>query len=382
MISNFDYATLQQLWWIICSIVGALFLFLTFVQGGQTILWQVAKTELEKSLVVTSLGRKWKMPFTTLVLFGGALFAAFPKFYATSFGGAYWVWMLILFSFIIQAVSYEYRKKPNNLLGETVYELFLFINGSIGILLIGAAVGTFYTGSNFTLDLYNRVSWDYTLLGINLRGLEAAFSLFNLSLGIFLVFNARILGALYLLNNIDFSLTPHLESRLRKGTWNDFLIALPFLLYVFISILFMKGFSVDGNGIVSIVSSKYLSNLLAMPYLMILLLAGIILVLYGVLSSSFKKSTMGIWFSGFGTIFVGLVVLCLPAFNNTAFYPSKLDLQSSLTIFNASSSMYTLTTMTYVALGIPIVLAYVIYVWKLMDSKKLTAKEVIEEESY
>jgi cytochrome bd ubiquinol oxidase subunit II len=382
MISNLDYATLQQLWWIICSIVGALFLFLTFVQGGQTILWQVAKTELEKSLVVTSLGRKWKMPFTTLVLFGGALFAAFPKFYATSFGGAYWVWMLILFSFIIQAVSYEYRKKPNNLLGATVYELFLFINGSIGILLIGAAVGTFYTGSNFTLDLYNRVSWDYTLLGINLRGLEAAFSLFNLSLGIFLVFNARILGALYLLNNIDFSLTPHLESRLRKGTWNDFLIALPFLLYVFISILFMKGFSVDGNGIVSIVSSKYLSNLLAMPYLMILLLAGIILVLYGVLSSSFKKSTMGIWFSGFGTIFVGLVVLCLPAFNNTAFYPSKLDLQSSLTIFNASSSMYTLTTMTYVALGIPIVLAYVIYVWKLMDSKKLTAKEVIEEESY
>ncbi|MBT7260214.1 MAG: cytochrome d ubiquinol oxidase subunit II [Desulfobacula sp.] len=382
MISNLDYATLQQLWWIICSIVGALFLFLTFVQGGQTILWQVAKTELEKSLVVTSLGRKWKMPFTTLVLFGGALFAAFPKFYATSFGGAYWVWMLILFSFIIQAVSYEYRKKPNNLLGETVYELFLFINGSIGILLIGAAVGTFYTGSNFTLDLYNRVSWDYTLLGINLRGLEAAFSLFNLSLGIFLVFNARILGALYLLNNIDFSLTPHLESRLRKGTWNNFLIALPFLLYVFISILFMKGFSVDGNGIVSLVSSKYLSNLLAMPYLMILLLAGIILVLYGVLSSSFKKSTMGIWFSGFGTIFVGLVVLCLPAFNNTAFYPSKLDLQSSLTIFNASSSMYTLTTMTYVALGIPIVLAYVIYVWKLMDSKKLTAKEVIEEESY
>lgn len=382
MISNLDYATLQQLWWIICSIVGALFLFLTFVQGGQTILWQVAKTELEKSLVITSLGRKWKMPFTTLVLFGGALFAAFPKFYATSFGGAYWVWMLILFSFIIQAVSYEYRKKPNNLLGATVYELFLFINGSIGILLIGAAVGTFYTGSNFTLDLYNRVSWDYTLLGINLRGLEAAFSLFNFSLGIFLVFNARILGALYLLNNIDFSFAPDLESRLRKGIWTNFLIALPFLLYVFISILFMKGFSVDGNGFVSLVSSKYLSNLLAMPYFLILLLAGIILVLYGVLSSSFKKSTKGIWFSGFGTICVGLVVLCLPAFNNTAFYPSKLDLQSSLTIFNASSSMYTLTTMTYVALGIPIVLAYVVYVWKLMDSKKLTAKEVIEEESY
>jgi len=382
MISTLDYMTLQQLWWIICSLVGALFLFLTFVQGGQTLLWQVAKTDLEKSLVITSLGRKWKMPFTTLVLFGGALFAAFPKFYATSFGGAYWVWMLILFSFIIQAVSYEYRKKPNNLLGSAVYELFLFINGSVGILLIGAAVGTFYTGSNFTLDLYNRVTWDYTLLGINLRGLEAAFSLFNLSLGIFLVFNARILGALYLLNSIDFSSTPNLELRLRKAPWHNFLIALPFLLYVLICILFMKGFNVDDAGVVSLVSSKYLSNLLAMPHLLILLLAGIILVLYGVLSSYFKKSDKGIWFSGLGTILVGLVVLCLPAFNNTAFYPSKLDLQSSLTIFNASSSIFTLTTMTYVAFGIPIVLAYVIYVWKLMDSKKLTAGEITNEESY
>ena len=382
MISNLDYVTLQQLWWIICSIVGALFMFLTFVQGGQTLLWQVARTDLEKSLVVTSLGRKWEMPFTTLVLFGGALFAAFPKFYATSFGGAYWVWILILFSFIIQAVSYEYRKKPANLLGSRVYELFLFINGSIGVLLIGAAVGTFYTGSNFTLDLYNKVTWDYSLMGINLRGLEAAFSLFNLSLGIFLVFNARVLGALYLINSIDLSSTPELESRLRKGAWNSFLIALPFLLYVLVSILFMKGFNVDDAGMVSLVSSKYLSNLLAMPYLLILLVAGIVLVLYGVVSSSFKKSNKGIWFSGLGTIFVGLVVLCLPAFNNTAFYPSKLDLQSSLTIHNASSSMFTLTTMTYVAIGIPIVLAYVIYVWKLMDSKKLTVAEVTDEESY
>ncbi len=382
MISNLDYATLQQLWWFICSIVGALFLFLTFVQGGQTLLWQTAKTDLEKSLVVTSLGRKWEMPFTTLVLFGGALFAAFPKFYATSFGGAYWVWILILFSFIIQAVSYEYRKKQNNLLGSGVYELFLFINGSVGILLIGAAVGTFYTGSNFTLDLYNRVTWDFTLLGINLRGLEAAFSLFNLSLGIFLVFNARYLGALYLLNSIDLSSTPDLESRLRRNAWNSFLIALPFLLYVVICILFMKGFGVDDAGNVSLVSSKYLSNLLAMPYFLIMLLAGIILVLYGVLISSFKKSVKGIWFSGFGCFLVGLVVLCLPAFNNTAFYPSKIDLQSSLTIYNASSSMFTLTTMTYVAIGIPFVLAYVVYVWKLMDSKKLTAKEVTDEESY
>ena len=382
MFANIEYSTLQQLWWIICSIVGALFLSLNFVQGGQTLLWQVAKTDLEKSLVVTSLGRKWEMPFTTLVLFGGALFAAFPKFYATSFGGAYWVWMLILFSFIIQAVSYEYRKKPNNFLGATVYEAFLFINGSIGVLLIGVAVGTFYTGSNFTLDLYNRVTWDYTLMGINLRGLEAAFSLFNLSFGLFLVFNARVLGALYLLNNIDFSSTLDLESRLRKSILINFLVALPFLLYVLISILFMEGFGVDSAGVVSMVSSKYLSNLLSMPHLLLFLLAGISLVLYGVFSSSFKGSNKGIWFNGTGTFFVGLVVLCLPAFNNTAFYPSKLDFQSSLTIYNASSSMFTLTTMTYVAIGIPFVFAYICYTWKLMDAKKLTAEEVTHEESY
>ncbi|MCP3900308.1 MAG: cytochrome d ubiquinol oxidase subunit II, partial [Desulfobacteraceae bacterium] len=304
------------------------------------------------------------------------------KFYATSFGGAYWVWMLILFSFIVQAVSYEYRKKPDNFLGSTVYELFLFINGSVGILLIGAAVGTFYTGSNFTLDMYNRVTWDYTLMGINLRGLEAAFSLFNLSLGIFLVFNARVLGAQYLLNSIDFSSTPELESRLRKGVRNSFIIALPFLLYVLISILFMKGFNVDDNGIVTLISSKYLLNFLSIPYLFVILLAGIILVVYSVVISVFKESYKGIWFSGLGTFLVGLVVLCLPAFNNTAFYPSKLDLQSSLTIYNASSSLFTLTNMTYVAIGIPFVLAYVAYVWKLMDAKKLTEEEIINEESY
>ncbi len=382
MFANIDYFTLQQLWWIICSTVGALFLFLNFVQGGQTLLWQVAKTDIEKSLVVTSLGRKWEMPFTTLVLFGGALFAAFPKFYATSFGGAYWVWMLILFSFIIQAVSYEYRKKPDNFLGAAVYEVFLFINGSVGVLLVGVAVGTFYTGSNFTLDLYNRVTWNYTLMGINLRGLEAAFSLFNLSLGIFLVFNARVLGALYLLNSIDLSSTPELESRLRKGVLNNFLVALPFMIYVLSSILFMEGFSVDAGGVVSMVPSKYLSNLLSMPHLLLFLLGGIFLVLSGVFSSAFRGSNKGIWFSGTGTFFIGLVVLCLPAFNNTVFYPSKLDLQSGLTIYNASSSMYTLTIMTYVAMGIPFVFAYVAYVWKLMDAKKLTVDEVNHEESY
>jgi cytochrome d ubiquinol oxidase subunit II len=372
MIGNLVYATLQHLWWLIWSVVGALFLFLTFVQGGQTLLWQVARTEDEKSLIINSLGRKWELTFTTLVLFGGALFAAFPKFYATSFGGAYWVWILILFTFIIQAVSYEYRKKPRNVLGSTTFELFLFINGSVGILLIGAAVGTFYTGSNFQLSMYNFVTWTHPL-----RGLEAAFSIFNLSLGLFLVFNARTLGSMYLVNNIDFTTVPEMETRLRKWCWTSFICSLPFLGYVLVSLLLMKGYGiVDEQGTIALVSRKYLGNLLANPWLIGLLAAGLVLVILGVLRTAKSSSTAGIWFGGLGTVLVGLTVLLLPAYNNTAFYPSKVDLQSSLTIFNASSSPYTLATMTYVALAIPFVLAYVAYVWWAMDRTKLTADEI------
>ncbi|MEA2115128.1 MAG: cytochrome d ubiquinol oxidase subunit II [Thermodesulfobacteriota bacterium] len=375
MLGDLDYSTLQHLWWLLCSVVGALFLFLTFVQGGQTLLWQVARTEDEKSLVVNSLGRKWELTFTTLVLFGGALFAAFPKFYATSFGGAYWVWILILFTFIIQAVSYEYRKKPRNVLGSTVFELFLFINGSVGILLIGAAVGTFFTGSNFQLSMYNFVTWTHPL-----RGLEAAFSIFNLSLGLFLVFNARTLGSMYLVNNIDFTTVPEMETRLRKWCWTSFVCSLPFLAYVLVSLLLMKGYGiVDGQGTIELVSRKYLGNLLANPWLLGMLAVGLVLVILGVLRTAKSSSTAGIWFGGLGTVLVGLTVLLLPAYNNTAFYPSKVDLQSSLTIFNASSSPYTLATMTYVALAIPFVLAYVAYVWWSMDRTKLTADEVSGE---
>lgn len=382
MIANLDYTTLQQLWWVLCSVVGALFLFLTFVQGGNTLLWQVAKTETENALVINSLGRKWELTFTTLVLFGGALFASFPKFYSTSFGGAYWVWVLILFTFIVQAVSYEYRTKPGNVWGTKVYELFLFINGSVGVLLIGAAVGTFYTGSNFSLNDFNQVTWQYTLGGVNLRGLEAAFSLFNLSMGLFLVFNARVLGALYLLNSIELGSVAALEARLRKAVWTNFLCSLPFLLYVVGAILLMKGFHVDENGVVSLVSFKYFFNLLALPHLLVMLLAGLGLVILGVLGGAFKGSTRGIWPAGLGTVLVGLCVLCLPAFNSTSFYPSKFDLQSSLTIYNASSSQFTLTTMTYVALAIPFVLAYVAYVWRQMDSQKLTSHEAMDSEAY
>jgi len=382
MISNLDYMTLQQLWWVICSVVGALFLFLLFVQGGQTLLWQVAKNDTESAFVVNSLGRKWELPFTTLVLFGGALFASFPKFYSTSFGGAYWVWILILFTFIIQAVSYEYRKKPGNVWGAKTYELFMFINGSVGVLLIGAAVGTFYTGSAFSLNDMNQVTWQYTLGGVNLRGLEAAFSLFNLSLGLFLVFNARILGALYLLNNLDLNAVPEMEPRLRKAVWTNFICLLPFLLYVVVSILLRKGFGVDEAGVVSMVSFKYFFNLLALPHLLVMLLGGIGLVIWGVMLGAFKGSVKGIWPAGLGTVLVGLCVLCLPAFNSTAFYPSTYDLQSSLTIYNASSSRYTLMVMTYVALFIPVLLAYITYLWKKMDAQKISTEDALDHEAY
>ena len=328
MIEQLDYTTLQHLWWLICSVVGALFLFLTFVQGGQSLLWQVAKTQTEKDLVINSLGRKWELTFTTLVLFGGALFASFPKFYSTSFGGAYWVWILILFTFIIQAVSYEFRRKPWNVFGSLVYEFLLFINGTVGILLIGAAVGTFYTGSNFQLSDNNFVTWMHPL-----RGLEAALSpsissIFNIALGLFLVFNARTLGAMYLVNNIDLGEVPEMESRLRKACWQNFFLSLPFCLLILGSLLMMRGFGiVDTNGTIAIVSFKYLLNLLANPWLIGLLVGGLALLIVGVWKTAKTSETSGIWFGGLGTVLVGLTVLLLPAYNNTAFYPSKSDLQ-------------------------------------------------------
>jgi cytochrome d ubiquinol oxidase subunit II len=374
MFGKLDLLQLQQLWWIIASVVGSLFLFLSFVQGGQTLLLTTAKNDLEKSMVLNSIGRKWELTFTTLVLFGGALFAAFPLFYATSFGGAYWVWISILFTFIIQAVSFEFRKKPNNFLGAETYEFFLFINGSIGMLLIGAAVGTFFTGSNFQLNDYNLVSWQHPL-----RGLEAAFNLFNVSLGLFLVFLARVLGAMYLVNNIDFTnpVLHDLEQRLRKGALTNLLLALPFLLYVLISLLVMEGFSIDpAAGTVFMEKYKYLHNLLAMPVTLGLLLAGLVLVVLGVVTTRFSLKTSGIWFGGLGTVLTGLALFFIAGFNNTPFYPSKFDLQSSLSIVNASSSHYTLTAMSYVALAVPFVLAYIAYFWRLMDARKLSAGEV------
>jgi len=376
MFGSLDHATLQQMWWLITTLVGSLFVFMTFVQGGQTLLSTLSLSEDEKILVINSLGRKWELTFTCLVMFGGALFAAFPLFYATSFGGAYWVWVLILFTFIIQAVSYEYRRKPNNFLGKGVYDAFLFINGSIGILLIGIAVGTFFTGSNFILNDYNLVFWQHPL-----RGLEAAFNFFNLSFGFFLVFLARTLGALYLANNLEHD---DLVAKLKKSTFNNLLCLLPFLINVLVQLIMMDGYAVNPvDGAVTLEANKYLHNLIQMPLVAIMLLGGLLLVVFGVYLNRFTASVKGIWPAGLGTVLTCLAVFALAGYNNTAFYPSSFDLNSSLTIFNASSSRYTLIIMSYVALLVPVVLGYVTWAWRSMDSKKLTLEELAaDKKSY
>jgi len=376
MFGSLDWSTLQQLWWFIVSLVGSLFVFLTFVQGGQTLILTVPRSESEKTLMINSIGRKWELTFTTLVLFGGAFYASFPLFYATSFGGAFWVWLAILFTFIVQAVSYEYRRKPNNFLGQKTYEIFLVVNGSIGILLIGAAIGTFFTGSNFVLNDYNLSRWTHPL-----RGLEAAFSLFNLSFGIFLVFLARTLGALYLANNLK---QDQLVPRLKVSSFNNLLCALPFLLYVLFRLVTMEGFAVDPQtGDVFMQSGKYLNNLLEFPLTLILLLVGLVLVVIGVALNRFTESVRGIWPAGLGTVLTCLSVFFLAGYNNTSFYPSKYDLGSSLTIYNASSSHYTLTMMSYVALLVPFVLAYIVWVWRQMDTEKMTDEEIAaDKKSY
>jgi len=374
MFDNFTLAQLQQLWWLIISVIGALFVFLSFVQGGQTLLNAVARNDLEKSLVINSLGRKWELTFTTLVLFGGALFAAFPLFYATSFGGAYWVWIAILFTFVLQAVSFEFRKKPGNLLGARTYELFLFVNGSFGILLLGIALATFFSGSRFQLDDYNQVLWQHPL-----RGLEAALDFFNVALGLFLVFLARTLGALYLLNNIDFRLplVKDMEKRLRKAVTSNLAAAVPFLLYFMASLASREGFAVNpATGEIFMEKGKYLLNLQAMPGVLAMLAAGLLLVLLGAAVARRASAKSGIWFSGFGAILVALALFLTAGFNNTAFYPSSFDLNSSLTIHSASSSRYTLTAMGYIALAVPLVLAYIAYFWHKMDREKLSTGEV------
>jgi len=372
MFETLSLISLQQYWWLIVSLLGALFVFLMFVQGGETLFFTIARTETEKSLLVNTLGRKWEFTFTTLVTFGGAFFASFPLFYATSFGGAYWVWFAILISFVIQAVSYEFRKKPANFLGAKTFEIFLFINGLLGPVLVGTAVGTFFNGAMFSLDDMKHVTW-----GTPFRGLEAVLTFHNLALGLAVLFLSRILGLLYFMNSID---NEAIFERSKKHLLYNTVPFLVFFLYFVIALLFKDGFAYKpGTGEIVVESYKYLHNLLAMPINTIMFLAGVVGVLWGIISTLLKGGPKGIWFTGGGTVLTVWALLILAAFNHTSFYPSVFDLQSSLTIENASSSRFTLVSMSYVSLFVPFVLGYIWYAWKAMNNKKISSEELEQE---
>jgi cytochrome bd ubiquinol oxidase subunit II len=367
MFENLSLLTLQEYWWFLVALIGALFVFITFVQGGQTLLYTIAKNDAQRNVLIASLGRKWELSFTSLVMFGGALFAAFPLFYSVSFGGAYYVWMAILFCFIIQAVSYEYRKKPDNLFGAKTYETFLFINGSLGIILIGIALGTLFTGGNFIRTQMNLSSWT-----LPTYGLEGVLHPFNVALGFVLFFLARVQAELYFLNNIA---EEEILKNTKKQLFKDSIFFVGFFVVCAVMLLFLRGVGFEAGKFV-VIENKFLLNFLANPILLVLFLLGTILVLFALVIALFKNSKKGIWFSGIGTVFVVVSLLSLLGFNNTAIYPSLADLQSSLSIQNASGSHYTLTAMSYVSLGVPFVLAYIYFVWKSMDKEKVTVNEI------
>lgn len=352
---------LQIYWWVLVSLIGAIFVFLTFVQGGQTLIFTLKLTAEEKDEILLSVGKKWELTFTTLVMFGGAMFAAFPLFYATSFGGAYWVWLLILFCFILQAVAYEYRKKPDNFLGQKTYEIFLLINGSLGIFLIGVAVSTFFSGSEFVLDEHNFVSWNGAW-----HGVEALLNPFNYSLGIALVFQSRVGASLYMINNITDEI---LHAKFRKALKFDSVLLVLFLVIFLITILLKSGFHVGDLGVISLIKFKYALNLIQIPFVGFMLIIGLVLALFGIFYGIFRKSYRGIFSYGFGVVLIVMSLFLIAGLNHTAFYPSTSNLQNSLTIANASSSFYTLKTMFFVSLGAPFVIAYIAYVWALMDKK-------------
>lgn len=371
------YILLQQYWWLIVSLLGSLLVFLLFVQGGQTLIYTLGKTESERTILVNALGRKWEFTFTTLVTFGGAFFASFPLFYSTSFGGAYWVWIAILFCFIVQAVSYEFRTKPNNFLGHGTYEVFLFINGLLGTILLGTAVGTFFTGSLFSVQKMNLTNLDNPIISAwqtPWHGLEAALNLHNLSLGLAVFFLARILALLYFMNSVN---NNEIFSRAKKHLLYNTIPFLIFFLTFVVWLILRDGFAVNpANGQVFMEPFKYLHNLLNLPIVLVLFLVGVVLVLWGIAKSLITDYTKGIWFSGIGTVFTVLSLFLVAGYSNTAYYPSTFDLQSSLTIFNSSSSKFTLTVMSIVSLLVPFVLAYIWYVWKSINNTKIDSKEI------
>jgi len=363
---------LQHYWWIIISLLASLLVFLMFVQGGQSLIFSLPGNNLQKTMIINAMGRKWEFTFTTLVTFGGAFFASFPLFYSASFGGAYWVWIAILFSFIIQAIGYEYRSKPANVLGQTTFDIFLFLNGSLGPFLIGVAVATFFTGSQFSLNEMNQVKWETPW-----HGLEALLNGRNLALGLAVLFLTRTNGLLYLINTID---DPVLVSRsVNKLTMNAIAFLVFFIFFV-ITLLLSDGFAYNQvSGRVTKEEFKYLHNLIQMPLVLIIILAGVVAVLYGIGITLFRSRRSGIWYSGSGTVLTVFALMIVAGFNGTAFYPSSFDLDSSLTIDKASSSLFTLRTMMFVSFIVPFVFAYIWYAWKAINNKKITADEMTSD---
>ena len=377
-----EYCFLQHYWWFIVSLLGALLVFLLFVQGGNSLVYSLGRNEEERRMIMNSTGRKWEFTFTTLVTFGGAFFASFPLFYSTSFGGAYWLWMIILFSFVLQAVSYEFQSKEGNLLGKKVYRAFLIANGIIGPLLLGGAVATFFTGSDFIINkgnMSNELMPVISQWGNGWHGLDALTNPWVWVLGLAVFFLARVLGILYIMNNVaDENLRSRGSVQLVGNAAFFVLLFVIFLLYVVLK----DGFAVDPTtGVISMEPYKYLHNLLDMWYVLIGLLAGVALVLYGIVRTIVSKSyVQGIWPVGIGVVITVLCLLLCAGWNNTAYYPSTTDLQSSLSIANSSSSLFTLRTMAYVSVLVPFVLAYIVYAWRSIDRKKIDAQEMQQEE--
>lgn len=378
-----DYSFLQTYWWFLVSLLGALLVLMLFVQGGQALLFALGKNDIERKMIVNATGRKWELTFTTLVTFGGAFFASFPLFYSTSFGGAYWLWMAILLTFVIQAVSYEFQNKMGNLLGTHTFQRFLVINGVFGPFLLGAAVATFFNGSNFIVDKGNLV------LGVNpvisswanaSHGLDALLDPWTLVLAVAVLNLAMVLGALYIMNRVnDDNIRSRAAHKVMVCGITFLILFVPFLIHV----LLKDGVEANAAGVMTVVPYKYLNNFLDMWYLAVLLLVGVVLVLYGMIRTvADSRFTKGIWSVGAGTVLVVLALLLSCGLNGTAYYPSNADLQSSLTIANSCSSHFTLQTMAVVSIFIPFVLAYIVYAWISIEKKKIDIDEMQDSESY
>lgn len=400
---DITYLFLQHYWWFLVSLLGGLLVFLMFVQGGQSLLFTIGKDEIQQKMLINSTGRKWEFTFTTLVTFGGAFFASFPLFYSTSFGGAYWVWIVILLCFVLQAVSYEFQAKKGNLLGKKTYQVFLVLNGILGPLLIGTAVGTFFNGAEFFVDKAQITNMGMPVISrwaTAWHGLEAAFVVWNLLLGLAVFFLSRVLALLYFINNIHNDI---IDARCRKQLLIETALFLVFFLAFVVRLLLAEGFAVNPGTetieIKTIIYSgprmfavnpdaetffmqpyKYLHNLLEMPIVLGVLGVGVVLVLWGIIHTLLSKFfTKGIWLAGCGTVLTVLALLLCAGWNNTAYYPSTADLQSSLTIVNSSSSFFTLKTMMYVSFLIPFVLVYIFFAWRALDIRKIDTKEMEDD---